>query len=89
MALVATIAVLCIRKTEQPRPEGSRAPGILLIGGFSFVVKEKVVLGACTLDLFAVLLGSASILLPMFAKDTWWARPGLSACCARASASAR
>jgi MFS family permease len=68
MATVATVAVLGIRKTETPRPKEVR-PWDSLIGGFSFVMKEKVVLGACTLDLFAVLLGSASILLPVFAKE--------------------
>jgi MFS family permease len=68
MALVAAIAVLGIRKTEQPRPKEVRAWDSL-IGGFSFVVKEKVVLGACTLDLFAVLLGSCTMLLPIFADN--------------------
>jgi MFS family permease len=68
MAFVAMIAVLFIRKTEQPRPKEVSAWDSL-IGGFSFVIKEKVVLGACTLDLFAVLLGSASMLLPVFADN--------------------
>ena len=34
-----------------------------------FVFAHKVVLGAISLDLFAVLLGGATALLPMFAKD--------------------
>jgi MFS family permease len=68
MAAAGTLAVLFIRKTETPRPK-EVSPWHSLIGGFSFVLKEKVVLGACTLDLFAVLLGSASILLPIFAKE--------------------
>lgn len=37
--------------------------------GLRFVLREKVVLGALTLDLFAVLLGGASALMPVFAKD--------------------
>ena len=68
MALVGTVAVAFIRLKEEPRERQSRAWDSL-IGGFSFVMKEKVVLGACTLDLFAVLLGSTTALLPMFAKD--------------------
>jgi len=40
-----------------------------LLAGVSFIVNHKPVLGAVTLDLFAVLLGGATALLPMFAKD--------------------
>jgi len=66
MVLVGTVAVVFIRLKEEPREHEARAWDTL-IGGFSFVLKEKVVLGACTLDLFAVLLGSTTALLPMFA----------------------
>jgi len=34
-----------------------------------YVLREKVVLGALSLDLFAVLFGGAPALLPIFAKD--------------------
>ena len=37
--------------------------------GVRFVFKEKIVLGALTLDLFAVLFGGATSLLPIFARD--------------------
>jgi MFS family permease len=37
--------------------------------GFRFIWRHKVVLGAISLDLFAVLLGGATALLPIFAKD--------------------
>lgn len=37
--------------------------------GLKFVYRTKVVLGSITLDLFAVLLGGASALLPVYAKD--------------------
>ncbi len=37
--------------------------------GLRFVFKNKILLGAITLDLFAVLLGDAIALLPAFAKD--------------------
>lgn len=40
-----------------------------LLGGFSYVWKQKIVLGAITLDLFAVLLGGAVALLPIYARD--------------------
>jgi MFS family permease len=37
--------------------------------GVRFVFTEKIVLGALTLDLFAVLFGGATSLLPIFARD--------------------
>jgi MFS family permease len=37
--------------------------------GLKFVYRTKIVLGSITLDLFAVLLGGASALLPVYAKD--------------------
>lgn len=40
-----------------------------LLAGVGFIINHKPVLGAVTLDLFAVLLGGATALLPMFAKD--------------------
>lgn len=40
-----------------------------LFAGLRFVLQRKVLLGAISLDLFAVLLGGATALLPIFAKD--------------------
>ena len=40
-----------------------------VLAGVSFIWGHKVLLGAVTLDLFAVLLGGAVALLPMYAKD--------------------
>jgi MFS family permease len=40
-----------------------------LIVGFEFVFSSRVILGTITLDLFAVLLGGATSLLPIYAKD--------------------
>ena len=40
-----------------------------LVAGVAFISQRKVLLGAVSLDLFAVLLGGATALLPMFAKD--------------------
>lgn len=37
--------------------------------GLKFVYHNKIILGSITLDLFAVLLGGASALLPVYAKD--------------------
>jgi MFS family permease len=40
-----------------------------LLGGFRYIWSEKIVFGAISLDLFAVLLGGAVALLPIFARD--------------------
>ena len=40
-----------------------------LFAGFAFIRGEKIVLGAISLDLFAVLLGGAVALLPVYARD--------------------
>ncbi|MBT6801486.1 MAG: MFS transporter, partial [Rhodospirillales bacterium] len=41
----------------------------VLFAGVAYVFEKKVILGAITLDLFVVLLGGATALLPVFAKD--------------------
>ncbi|RFB87841.1 MFS transporter [Rhizobium leguminosarum bv. trifolii] len=56
-----------------PKPEqkttGETKSWAMILGGFSFIRAEKVVLGAISLDLFAVLLGGATALMPIFARD--------------------
>jgi MFS family permease len=42
---------------------------IEILAGFRFIWSEKVVLGAVSLDLFAVLLGGAVALMPIYARD--------------------
>jgi len=46
-----------------------------LIGGFEFVVANRIILGTISLDMFAVLLGGAIALLPVYAKDILHAGP--------------
>jgi MFS family permease len=46
-----------------------------LITGFRFVFASRIILGTITLDLFAVLLGGATSLLPVYAKDILHAGP--------------
>ncbi|MBM3520967.1 MAG: MFS transporter [Alphaproteobacteria bacterium] len=40
-----------------------------LFAGFAFIRRERIVLGAISLDLFAVLLGGAVALMPIYARD--------------------
>jgi MFS family permease len=66
--LVAALCVLLIRKSGQPVVNpGSR--WALMKEGLAYVWNQKIVFGAISLDLFAVLLGGATALLPVFARD--------------------
>ncbi len=40
-----------------------------VLAGIDYILQRRIILGAVSLDLFAVLLGGATALLPMFAKD--------------------
>lgn len=66
----AAAALLFVRvRYEHVPPPREPASWPVLLAGVRFVWQRKVVLGAISLDLFAVLLGGATALLPMFAKD--------------------
>jgi MFS family permease len=61
-------AVLLIR--EPPFERTGQAPGIAtFLAGIHFIRRTPVMLGAITLDLFAVLFGGAVALLPLFARE--------------------
>jgi len=71
---IAAVAVMGLK----PRPvAGSREPLSLrsLLSGLTFIRRRPVVLGAISLDLFAVLLGGATALLPVYARDILHAGP--------------
>ena len=65
---LAAALVLTVRYHHVP-PASQGATLETLLAGVRFVCHRPVVLGAISLDLFAVLLGGATALLPMFAKD--------------------
>jgi hypothetical protein len=46
-----------------------------VFAGIRFILREKIVLGAISLDLFAVLMGGAVALLPVYARDILDAGP--------------
>ncbi len=59
------------------RPEISRGPNpwAQMVEGLKYVRRNRLVLGAISLDLFAVLLGGATAMLPVFARDVLHAGP--------------
>ncbi len=74
MVAIALLASLFIRPVpQQPMEEGNVLQS--LMGGFRYMKEEKIVLGATTLDLFAVLFGTTVVLLPIYARDILVAGP--------------
>ena len=55
-----------------------------VFAGIRYIRSHPTVLGAISLDLFAVLLGGATALLPVYARDILSTGHGDSDCCARA-----
>ncbi len=68
LALVAMGGVLVMRAGREPASD--EAPGLASVfAGVRLIRRTPVMLGAISLDLFAVLFGGAVALLPVFAKD--------------------
>ena len=65
---IGIILILSIRANTTPERQTGH-PITLIIEGLAYVWQNKVVFGAISLDLFAVLLGGATALLPAFATD--------------------
>ena len=68
LLLVSLVCVLALREGREPAAEGAVDLGEVL-AGVRLIRRTKVLLGAISLDLFAVLLGGAVALLPVFAKS--------------------
>ena len=68
LSVVGLGCVLALRKGREPADEGAADLGEVL-AGVRLIRRTRVLLGAISLDLFAVLFGGAVALLPVFAKD--------------------
>jgi len=66
--VLASVLVSLIR-LQGPPPEKKPVTVETLFAGFGYIRRNPVVLGAISLDLFAVLLGGVTALLPVYAKD--------------------
>ena len=68
VTVVIVTSLMKIRSTA--RPDESAMSGFArLTAGVSYVRSSRILLGAISLDLFAVLLGGATALLPVYARD--------------------
>ncbi|RWM24863.1 MAG: MFS transporter [Mesorhizobium sp.] len=68
LMLVAALLVFTIPKPAQ-QTATDKPTMQTLFAGFGYIWSDKIVLGAISLDLFAVLLSGASALLPVYARD--------------------
>ncbi|MBD0413949.1 MFS transporter [Oryzicola mucosus] len=68
LMVAASILIFSIPKPKQ-HSETDRPTLETLFAGFRYIWREKIVLGAISLDLFAVLLSGAVALLPVYARD--------------------
>lgn len=70
----ACALVASIPRTPRAAP-ADRAGWATMLAGLGFIWRRPTLLGALSLDLFAVLLGGATALLPIFARDILHAGP--------------
>ncbi|WP_395637039.1 MFS transporter [Sphingorhabdus sp.] len=69
LMLAATISLSCVKPVHPPRMERKTHPIRQMIDGLRYTWSERFLLGAITLDLFAVLLAGATAMLPVYARD--------------------
>jgi MFS family permease len=67
--LCALLAQLAIGPHGANRPVADGKPLAHILEGLRYVAHNRMLLGAISLDLFAVLLGGATAMLPVYARD--------------------
>jgi len=66
--VVGATLIALVRSVAPARMAEALTPDSLF-SGIAFILRQRVLLGLMTLDLFAVLLGGATALLPIYARD--------------------
>jgi MFS family permease len=69
LLVVSFTATAGLPPIRPPRMAGAATPWRQMIEGLAYVRDNHLVLGAISLDLFAVLLGGATAMLPIYAQD--------------------
>jgi MFS family permease len=67
LELIFVLLLVRVRYFQAPQPTQVQRTWREMLAGAEFIWKRKVILGASSLDLFAVLLGGATALLPLYA----------------------
>jgi MFS family permease len=76
LALFAGAALLTILiRMERSAPAREPLSLRTFFAGFDYIRRHRIILGVISLDLFAVLLGGVTALLPVFARDVYAAGP--------------
>jgi MFS family permease len=69
VAFVIAAAFLALTRSAPVEHERKPVTLATLFAGFGYIRRHPILLGTITLDLFAVLLGGVTALLPIFARD--------------------
>ena len=69
LMVVGALAIAAVRHRSNIKREHTEAIGTSLQTGIRFVWAQPIILGSLSLDLFSVLLGGATALLPVYAGD--------------------
>jgi MFS family permease len=77
VVFVAASVLISLVRSRADAPKSERKPISLetLFAGFAYIRSRPILLGAISLDLFAVLLGGVTALLPIYARDILQAGP--------------
>ncbi len=66
---ICLLSLTMVRPIRRSAISGSTHPLAQMVDGLRYVRRNRLVLGAISLDLFAVLLGGATAMLPVYARD--------------------
>ncbi|MCH4892542.1 MFS transporter [Sphingomonas sp. SFZ2018-12] len=67
--LLALVMLMLISAVPRAAIRGTTNPWAQMVDGLHYVRRNRLVFGAISLDLFAVLLGGATAMLPVYARD--------------------
>src|SRR3712207_4822265 len=67
--LCASLGLVTLIAIVLPQEPGEPTSWTTVVAGFEYIWRNRILLGAISLDLFAVLLGGAIALMPAYARD--------------------
>lgn len=75
LLFISAGVLVSLIRVERAVPTREPVSFTVLFAGFDYIRRNKIVLGALSLDLFAVILGGATALMPVFAYDVFNSGP--------------